>query len=264
METLKIQTIPCEIIGIDNRGNKGFSSCAAAYNSVIDRVKTKYVIYSHQDILLNDPEALEKFVSYLERTGKDDILGAAGVRFDSTEGFSNVTHIHNRTGELVHGTAKFPEGDMIECDTVDECVFGGHTEHFREHPFDEKLCNNWHLYAAESCLLTKAYLGGKVWCCDVPVFHLSSGTVAQHSFTASTEYAGNTLTTSRSSGQHAAKKKQTSFTCCRALHTNGLILWRGSFSGRLGCMMPSRRSFTRAISLKVEGSNSGFFGIIML
>lgn len=176
VETLKSQSIPCEIIGIDNRSNKGFKSCAAAYNSVIGQVKTKYVLYSHQDILLHDREALARFVSYLERTGKDDILGAAGVRFDSPEGFSNVTHIHNKTGELVHGTASFPEGGMMWCDTVDECIFGGHTEHFRGHPFDEKVCSNWHLYAVEECLRTKALLGGKAWCCDVPVFHLSSGT----------------------------------------------------------------------------------------
>ncbi len=30
VDTLKNQTIPCELIGIDNRGNNGFSSCAAA------------------------------------------------------------------------------------------------------------------------------------------------------------------------------------------------------------------------------------------
>ena len=142
VETLKAQSCPCEIIGIDNRGNKGFTSCAAAYNSVIRQVNTKYVLYSHQDILLNDIHALEKFVSYLERTEQNDILGAAGVRFDSPEGFSNVTHIMNKTGEIVHGTTHFPEGGMMECDTVDECFFGGHTEHFRQYPFDEKVCNN--------------------------------------------------------------------------------------------------------------------------
>ena len=177
VETLKAQSCPCEIIGIDNRGNKGFTSCAAAYNSVIRQVNTKYVLYSHQDILLNDIHALEKFVSYLERTEQNDILGAAGVRFDSPEGFSNVTHIKNKTGEIVHGTTHFPEGGMMECDTVDECFFGGHTEHFRQYPFDEKVCNNWHLYAADVCLQTKALCGGKVWCCDVPLFHLSSGTI---------------------------------------------------------------------------------------
>lgn len=177
--TLKAQTCQCEIIGIDNRGNQGFTSCAAAYNSVIDRIKTKYVIYSHQDILLNDQEALEKFVSYLERTGQDDILGVAGTKFDIYDGgFSNIFYRNNATGELVHSTTYFPEGGMMECDTLDECFFGGHTEHFREYPFDERVCDNWHLYAVESSLRTKALLGGKVWCCDVSLLHLSSGTIS--------------------------------------------------------------------------------------
>ena len=70
VNTLKAQTIPYELIGIDNRGNKAFTSCAAAYNSVMNQVKTRYVIYSHQDIVLLDSECLAKFVGYLERTGR--------------------------------------------------------------------------------------------------------------------------------------------------------------------------------------------------
>ena len=177
MNTLKAQTCQCELIGIDNRGNKRFTSCAAAYNSVIEQVKTKYVIYSHQDILLNDPEALAKFVSYLERTGQDDILGVAGTKFSTPGTFTNIMHIWNYSGKLGYAGENRVTGDIEECDTVDECIFGGHTEHFRQYPFDEKVCNNWHLYAVEECLRTKALSGGKVYCCDVPVFHLSSGTI---------------------------------------------------------------------------------------
>ncbi len=177
METLKIQTIPCEIIGIDNRGNKGFSSCAAAYNSVIDRVKTKYVIYSHQDILLNDPEALEKFVSYLERTGKDDILGAAGVRFDTAYVFTDVKCRVEPTNELQYAGSNHLEGGIVEVDTLDECFFGGHTEYFRENRFDEYVCDNWHLYAVEVCLRTKSQHGrnGRVFACGIDLIHVSAG-----------------------------------------------------------------------------------------
>ena len=177
VNTLKAQDVPCEIIGIDNRGNKGFTSCAAAYNSVIDDVKTEYVIYSHQDILLTESNSLGKFLSYLETLGHDDILGVAGSRFDSSSGFSNITHRNNQTGEFVHGTRYFPEGGMIECDTVDECFFGGYTQHFSEYTFDEITCDNWHLYAAEACLNTKSR-GGAVHVCDVHLLHLSSGTIS--------------------------------------------------------------------------------------
>ena len=180
VNTLKAQTIPYELIGIDNRGNKAFTSCAAAYNSVINRVSTKYVIYSHQDILLTEPDILAKFVSYLERTNRDDILGVAGTKFTEPGGFSNITHRNNQTGELVHGTAHFLEGGMMECDTVDECFFGGHSEHFRDYTFDEVICDNWHLYAAEACLHTQSLAeAGRVYVCDVPLLHLSSGTISQ-------------------------------------------------------------------------------------
>ena len=181
ISTLKTQTVQCEIIGIDNTGNNRFSSCSSAYNSAINQIKTKYVIYSHQDILLNEPDTVEKFISYLERIKCDDILGVAGMKFYSNITLTNITHRDNKTGELVHlasflSETSFFESGMTECDTLDECFFGGYTEHFRNYPFDEIVCNNWHLYAAEECLRTKSLNIGKVYACDVPLIHLSSGT----------------------------------------------------------------------------------------
>ena len=159
VSTLKAQTCPCEIIGIDNRGNKAFTSCAGAYNSVIERVRTKYVIYSHQDILLKGSDCLEKFVGFLEGLGREDILGVAGVRFDVPGTYANFMHLNKATGEMVKAGWNQFEGGIMECDTVDECFFGGRTEHFRENPFDEVVCDDWHLYAAEACLNTKSIYG---------------------------------------------------------------------------------------------------------
>ena len=102
LNTLKAQTCGYDLIGIDNTGNKNFTSCAAAYNSVIDDVKTKYVIYSHQDILLQDSDSLSKFVSYLGRIKRDDILGVAGTKFDEKGLFSNIKHPDVKTGELTY------------------------------------------------------------------------------------------------------------------------------------------------------------------
>ena len=172
--SLQNQTCPYKLIGINNGDNAGFSSCAAAYNSVISNVDTKYVIYSHQDILLKDANSLEKFVAYLERINEDDILGVAGTRFDDQDGvYSNIVHRNRRTGKLLYAGLLYVEG-MMSCDTLDECFFGGYSEHFLKHPFDEKLCNNWHLYAVERCLNTKVE-GNSVYVCDVFLFHLSSG-----------------------------------------------------------------------------------------
>ena len=180
VNTLKSQSVPSELIGIDNRGNKGFTSCASAYNSVIDQVKTKYVIYSHQDILLNDSEVLSKFLSYLETIGHDDILGVAGVRFESPEIstiFTNIKHIHPYTGELISPSKNRVDSGIIECDTVDECFFGGYTEHFRDYPFDSEVCDDWHLYAAEACMNTKVNAHAKIWVCSSNIIHRSAGNV---------------------------------------------------------------------------------------
>ena len=191
VNSLKVQDTPCEIIGIDNRDNKNFTSCAAAYNSVINQVKTKYVIYSHQDILLNDTDALGKFVSYLGLIGKHGILGVAGVLEDRVEVFTNIKHRWNSTGEISYAGHCRVEGNIMEGYTVDECFFGGCTEHFRDEPFDEVICDNWHLYAADACLNTRAQSEKRreekrreekrreekrrAYICDVTLLHLSSG-----------------------------------------------------------------------------------------
>ena len=154
--TLKNQTCKYNLIAIDNTGNKKFKSCASAYNSVIDQVKTKYVIYSHQDILLNDNDTLENFLNYLHKINKHDILGVAGVKFEIPGTITNIMHKNNNTGEMVSAGVHKMKGKFMEVDTIDECFFGGHSEHFKINKFNEKLCNGWHLYAVERCLNTIA------------------------------------------------------------------------------------------------------------
>lgn len=183
VNTLNAQTIPYELIGIDNRGNKAFTSCAAAYNSVINQVRTKYVIYSHQDILLLDTECIAKFLSYLKDSKQDDILGSTGVRFDTVGVFTDTKHkIGN---ELQYAGKNRLSGSIVEVDTLDECFFGGHTKHFRDYTFDEVLCDDWHLYAAEACLKTKSKYGhrGGAYACGIDLLHLSAGNFSPSLYT---------------------------------------------------------------------------------
>ena len=83
-ETLNRQNMTCELIGIDNC-NHEFSSCSSALNSVRETVRTKYVIYSHQDIRLPEENMLARFAEYLEQIGTYDILGVAGAVKSATE-----------------------------------------------------------------------------------------------------------------------------------------------------------------------------------
>lgn len=178
VNTLKPQTAAYELIGIDNSGNKGFSSCAAAYNSVISQVKTKYVIYAHQDILLTGSNQLEQFVNYLNSTGTNDILGVAGVRIEPVV-YTNIKQNYKAAGKFDNAGGSTIKGGMMKCLTVDECFFGGHTSYFASNPFDEKLCDGWHLYAVEQCLRTQSdNRAGEVFVCDVGLVHLSDGTLS--------------------------------------------------------------------------------------
>lgn len=186
VKTLVTQTIPYELIGIDNRSNKRFSSCAAAYNSVIDMVKTKYVVYTHQDIILTEPDNLEKFVSCLGRIGASDILGVAGVKFDVANIYTDLKQIFKATGKFTYAGGLRVEGGLMECDVIDECFFGGRTEYFSSNQFDEVLCDGWHLYAVEQCLRTKSAIhasscaeggGGQVYVSGIGLVHLSDGTL---------------------------------------------------------------------------------------
>lgn len=168
--SLEKQNIAYDLISIDNRGQK-FCSCSSALNSVLSKVQTEYLIYTHQDIELPETGMLGQFVKYLEQIGKKDILGVAGAMPESGAVASYVRH----GKELICvGEVKF-EG-FIECDTVDECFFGGRTETFLEEPLNEKLCDDWHLYAVERCLRARVQ-GNRVWVCDLSLLHYSSGNI---------------------------------------------------------------------------------------
>lgn len=174
---LEEQNTAYTLIGIDNRGQR-FTSCAAALNQAAENIRTEYVIYAHQDIALPEPDMLARFAAYLEQTGKEDILGVAGAVADDSPDAREGTCVLSkvRHGKSLDGAGERDYSGMAECETVDECFFGGHTEFFRAHPFDEKLCDDWHLYAVERCLFTRMR-GNRVYVCDIPLIHFSGGTI---------------------------------------------------------------------------------------
>lgn len=168
IDSLNKQTVSFELFCIDNKNNK-YKSIASAYNSVLRKIETKFVIFSHQDIILQNETLLERFVSFLTQISNQDILGVAGVKSDPIGLYTNILHGSDQKyagNYRVHG--------LLECETVDECFFGGYTELFVNNPFDEKLCNSWHLYAVEKCLNVRLN-GGKVFVCDMPLLHTSAG-----------------------------------------------------------------------------------------
>ena len=167
---LKEQTEDAVLIGIDNTRSV-YHSCASAFNSIADRLSTPYVIYSHQDMVFESPDCLKDFADAISRTGEDDIVGVAGSRMDQFSSYTNISH--GKSDKRPAG--KFRVSGIEECETLDECLFGGHSRHFSgRYRFDEKVCPDWHLYAVEQCLRTKLS-GNRVWVCEADMYHCSDG-----------------------------------------------------------------------------------------
>ena len=126
IDSIKIQDIKVNIIGIDNR-NQVYTSCSRALNDAIYQVNTKYVLFSHQDIIFNSPTALNRILAYLNCINESDILGVAGSSFNSIYVKTNV--LVGNCDELEYGGTERVNG-IEECNTLDECLFGGYTEYF--------------------------------------------------------------------------------------------------------------------------------------
>lgn len=169
-KSLAKQNIAYELLGIDNRKQE-FSSCSSALNSVKNQIDTEYVVYAHQDIELPESNMLECFLGYLKKTVSGDVLGVAGIVEDGGDDIV-LSAVRHGADLLVAGEKSF--SGMVPCDTVDECFFGGRTEGFRESPFDEELCDDWHMYAVERCLRAKVQKK-QVYVCDLPLLHHSGG-----------------------------------------------------------------------------------------
>lgn len=170
LDSIAKQSSKVDIIGIDN-SKQTFKSCSAAFNNVIKSVNTKFMLFVHQDIIFSNTECIENIQNYLEKIEYNSVLGLAGSSFDSPLMKTNVLIGANDT--LCYGGSERVDG-IIECDTVDECIFGGYSSLFKKMEFDEYICNGWHFYAVEFCLRTKIN-GGKVYVCDVELIHNSLG-----------------------------------------------------------------------------------------
>lgn len=168
--SLESQSEEYDLIPINNVSSD-YSSCSKAFNAAMKKVKTTYVVFTHQDIILNESNMLKNFVDYLEKINVYDILGVAGVKRDSGHTITNILH-----GKTLKPAGSENLKGMEKCETVDECFFGGTAECFSKYPFNETLCDNWHLYAVERCI-NAAVNGNSVYVCDIPLIHNSQGKI---------------------------------------------------------------------------------------
>lgn len=166
LESYTNQNSRAELILIDNTRNE-FKSAASALNYGASLATKNNYIFLHQDIIFLNKDSLEKVYSHLVNH-PNAIIGIAGVKYNSSKIISTI----------LEGKEKKKIGEdfysAIEIFTLDECLIGCSKTNFFK--FDEKTCDNWHLYAVDLCL--QAHINKlQVFCVPSTIWHYSGGNI---------------------------------------------------------------------------------------
>ncbi|MGZ4847296.1 MAG: glycosyltransferase [Halobacteriota archaeon] len=166
LPSLDAQTAPFELITLDNT-ERGFRSAAQALNHGGGKAKGNYILFVHQDVSLDSTEWVSNAEAMLDSLPNVGIAGIAGAGATGT--VSNVTH----------GTPPKPASATcitkpVAVQTLDECAVIIPHRVFKALRFDETVCNDWHLYAADYCLSSQVR-GLKTFALPLPAYHLSTG-----------------------------------------------------------------------------------------
>ena len=173
MRSLEKQTVNIERIMLDNCKYK-FKSAAQALNYGASVAKGDVLIFSHQDIYIKQKNGVEELANAILNAGDGCIVGTQGVREKSRIYYSNLTAGEKYDAQIIRDY----EDKLIEVSCVDEGLFGMKKSTWENHKFDEKLCDNWHLYAVEMCLYARKNKN-KVYVYPIQMHHFSYGTISK-------------------------------------------------------------------------------------
>lgn len=149
LKSLEHQSVEYELILIDNT-KKRFKSAAEALNTGGIKACGEYLIFTHQDVDLISNEWLKKTENILNSLEK---LGIAGVAGKPKNKKGVMTNIMDGTPPTAAGGIEIQKPEIVE--TLDECLFIIPNGIFKEHKFDEVVCDDWHLYAVDYSLSLK-------------------------------------------------------------------------------------------------------------
>lgn len=130
-----------------NTKEEGFKSAAEAYNKTIEQRKHEIgdiIVFCHQDIAFSNGEFINTLVEEFKNNPKQ-IIGFAGITSSGTV----LSNLKYRKGDKYITRHRVKEKTPV-C-SVDECCFAITKNNFLMIKFDEKTCNNWHLYAVDLC-----------------------------------------------------------------------------------------------------------------
>ena len=173
LPSLKNQTAEFELIPVDNT-EKQFKSAAEALNWGGAKAEGKYVMFVHQDVDLCSNTWLEDTEKILDSISDLGIAGVAGMsetgKRNEERGRNIIEHMEDhRVWDWGH-TIKEPE----RVQTLDECLVIIPKLVFSELQFDERTCNDFHLYGADYCLSCKR-LGFHAYAIPMFIYHKTGG-----------------------------------------------------------------------------------------
>ncbi len=167
LKSLKDQSTNYELILVDNTRGR-FKSATEALNYGVKQIKSdsKYIIFVHQDVDLSSNTWLEDVERMLDSIPNLGIAGVAGRKDE--KGIMTI---------IKHGSPLKLAGEIYidkptKVQTLDECLVIIPKSIFEMLQFDEKTCNNWHLYGVDYCLSCKR-LGFGVYAIPAFIYHRS-------------------------------------------------------------------------------------------
>lgn len=178
LNSLKNQTLDYELITIDNT-NGIFKSAAKALNYGGKKATGKYIMFVHQDVDLCSASWLEETNQIIDSLPN---LGIAGVAGMSVNGRTNKERGKNI---ILNGDKNWEYGNPIKkpelVQTLDECLVIIPKSVFDVLQFDEKVCDNWHLYAVDFCLSVRKLEYG-TYAIPMYIHHKSRGVFTTNFF----------------------------------------------------------------------------------
>jgi hypothetical protein len=168
LKGLKNQTENYELIVIED-SKTDFKSAAQALNHGGEKASGDYIIFVHQDVLMESKtwlSDLHKMLMTIEN------LGAAGIAGKSSESPEVVTNVKH--GDNPHFAGKKQIVEPVKVQTLDECLMIVPRKVFEARQFDETTCDGWHLYGVDYCLMMDE-MGLDVYVLPMSIIHKSSG-----------------------------------------------------------------------------------------
>lgn len=168
--SLRKQTHPYELVLVDNVEGR-FRSASAALNFGASEATGDFLLFVHQDVSLMSENCLQELMKTVPSLQSLGVAGAAGAMDSSQQGevISAMTH-GTPPRQVSQTSASVP----TRVQTVDECFLAVPKAVFGQIRFDEEVCDDWHLYGVDFCLMAEGH-GYHSYVVPLRIQHSSAG-----------------------------------------------------------------------------------------